>query len=195
WALLRHAARTGDAAALRTGQAALAYEEAGYDSEVDNWPDYREQAPRPWRATPPPGTFAAVHAWCHGAPGIGLLRADLPAGVRTPSSDRALLRAVRSTADAGQIGDDSLCHGTLGNLELFAAAARAGVDRARDDHSRTRDALLAAIEERGPVCGTPGGIVTPGLMTGLAGIGHGLLRIAAPERVAPVLLLAPQEAP
>ncbi|MGW3184930.1 type 2 lanthipeptide synthetase LanM family protein [Kitasatospora sp. NPDC001119] len=195
WALLRHAARTGDTAALRTGRAALAYEEAGYDPEVDNWPDYREQAPRPWRATPPPGTFAAVHAWCHGAPGIGLLRADLPAGTRTPSSDRALLRAVRSTADAGQIGDDSLCHGTLGNLELFAAAARAGVARARDDHSRTRDALLAAIEERGPICGTPGGIVTPGLMTGLAGIGHGLLRIAAPERVAPVLLLAPQEAP
>ncbi|MFJ7905514.1 type 2 lanthipeptide synthetase LanM family protein [Kitasatospora sp. NPDC096204] len=195
WALLRHAARTGDADALRTGRAALAYEEDGFDPELDNWPDFREQTPRPWQATPPPGTIAHVHAWCHGAPGIGLLRADLPAAVRTPADDRALLRAVRSTAAVGQDGNDSLCHGGLGNLELFAAAARTGVAGAEDHFRRTRDALLAGIEERGPVCGTPGGIPTPGLMTGLAGIGHGLLRIAAPDRVAPVLLLAPQEAP
>ncbi|MET8539466.1 type 2 lanthipeptide synthetase LanM family protein [Kitasatospora sp. NPDC004799] len=196
WALLRHAARTGDAAALRTGRAALAHEAAGFDPAVDNWPDYREQAPRPWLAAPPPGTTAHLHAWCHGAPGIGLLRAGLPAALRTPADDRTLRRAVRSTAAAADRTDnDSLCHGGLGNLELFAAAAGAGVEPAREHYRRTRDALLAGIEERGPVCGTPGGIVTPGLMTGLAGIGHGLLRIAAPDRVAPVLLLAPQEAP
>lgn len=195
WALLRHGARTGDADALRTGRAALAYEEDGFDPELDNWPDFREQTPRPWQAAPPPGTIAHVHAWCHGAPGIGLLRADLPATVRTPANDRALLRAVRSTAAFGRDGNDSLCHGALGNLELFAAAARAGVAQAEEHYAPARDALLDGIEERGPVCGTPGGIPTPGLMTGLAGIGHGLLRIAAPERVAPVLLLAPQEAP
>ncbi|WP_316528040.1 type 2 lanthipeptide synthetase LanM family protein [Kitasatospora brasiliensis] len=193
WALLRHAARTGDAAALRTGQAALAHEDAGFDPAIDNWPDFRELSPRPWQAAPPPGTTAHVHAWCHGAPGVGLLRADLPATTRTRASEQALLRAVRSTAAARTDGD-SLCHGRLGNLELFAVAARAGVAEAREHYPRARDAVLAAIERRGPLCGTPGGIPTPGLMTGLAGIGHGLLRIAAPELIAPVLLLAPQEA-
>ncbi|NUO58509.1 MAG: hypothetical protein HOV78_17720, partial [Hamadaea sp.] len=46
----------------------------------------------------------------------------------------------------------------------------------------------------GPQCGTPGNAATPGLLTGLAGIGHGLLRLAAPDAVAPVLLLAAAEA-
>ena len=36
----------------------------------------------------------------------------------------------------------------------------------------------------------PLGVETPGLMTGLAGIGYGLLRLAAPERVPNVLGLA-----
>jgi lantibiotic modifying enzyme len=35
----------------------------------------------------------------------------------------------------------------------------------------------------------PLGAETPGLMTGLAGIGYGLLRLAEPERVSSVLLL------
>jgi lantibiotic modifying enzyme len=34
-------------------------------------------------------------------------------------------------------------------------------------------------------------VETPGLMTGVAGIGYGLLRLAAPLRVPSVLALAP----
>ncbi|MFJ4185446.1 type 2 lanthipeptide synthetase LanM family protein [Kitasatospora sp. NPDC089509] len=194
WVLLRHAARTGDAAALRTGRSALAHENAGFDDGIDNWPDHREQVPRPWQPAPDPRAVHHLHAWCHGAPGIGLLRAGLPAELRTPEDDRALRRAVRSAAAAGGVGNDSLCHGDLGNLELFAAAAAAGITEAGAAHRRACAAIVGRIEERGPVCGTPGGIATPGLMAGLAGVGHGLLRIAAPELVAPVLLLAPQGA-
>ncbi|MFJ9445998.1 type 2 lanthipeptide synthetase LanM family protein [Kitasatospora sp. NPDC101235] len=194
WALLRHAARTGAAAALCTGRSALAYENAGFDDSIGNWPDLREQVPRPWQPARDSRAVRHMHAWCHGAPGIGLLRAGLPAELRTPEDDHALRRAVRSAAAAGGVGNDSLCHGDLGNLELFAAAAGAGITEAGAAHRRAGAAIVGRIEERGPVCGTPGGIATPGLMAGLAGIGHGLLRIAAPELVAPVLLLAPQGA-
>jgi hypothetical protein len=48
-----------------------------------------------------------------------------------------------------------------------------------------------AYQEYGWVTGVPLGVETPGLMTGLAGIGYELLRLAAPERVPSVLLLAP----
>jgi lantibiotic modifying enzyme len=135
---------------------------------------------------------AHLHAWCHGAPGIGLLRADLPAALRTAQDEQALRRAVRSTAAVGSVGNDSICHGDLGNLELFAAATVAGLPDALEDYRRARAAILHRIERRGPLCGTPHGIRTPGLLTGLAGIGHGLLRVAAPDLIAPVLLLAPQ---
>ncbi len=43
-------------------------------------------------------------------------------------------------------------------------------------------AALDGLARFGPACGTPGGVATPGLMSVLAGIGHGLLRLAAPER-------------
>ena len=51
--------------------------------------------------------------------------------------------------------------------------------------------MLASIERDGWLCGTRGGVEAPGLMNGLAGIGYGLLRLAAPERVPSVLALEP----
>ncbi len=46
-----------------------------------------------------------------------------------------------------------------------------------------------ALDRRGPVCGTPAALAVPGLLTGLAGIGHGLLRLGFPDRTPSVLLL------
>ncbi|MBV9021410.1 MAG: hypothetical protein JOZ71_11905, partial [Ktedonobacteraceae bacterium] len=51
--------------------------------------------------------------------------------------------------------------------------------------------VLDSIDEHGWVPGVPLGIETPGLMVGLAGIGYELLRLAAPQQVPSVLLLAP----
>jgi lantibiotic modifying enzyme len=61
-------------------------------------------------------------------------------------------------------------------------------------HPRTEIlARAAAIEENistsGWLCGTPQAVDTPGLMTGIAGIGYGLLRAAQPDRVPCVLVL------
>ena len=41
-----------------------------FNSDVGNWPDFREESQRPNRKSPPSyKTF-----WCHGAPGIALSR-------------------------------------------------------------------------------------------------------------------------
>ncbi|WP_435175502.1 type 2 lanthipeptide synthetase LanM [Actinacidiphila sp. bgisy145] len=185
WALLSYAARTGDEAARTTGLRAFGYEHGAYDAALDNWPDHRRAEP------------GGQHSWCHGAPGVGLARASVlrrcagtGAADALADSRADLRRALDSTARFGRHRNDSLCHGALGNLELLAAAASDGM-AADGAWSRDAAAVVRRIERDGPVCGTPGGIATPGLMTGLAGIGHGLLRIAAPGRVAPVLLLAP----
>jgi lantibiotic modifying enzyme len=55
--------------------------------------------------------------------------------------------------------------------------------------------ILDRIEREGSRCGNPLAVEAPGLMTGLAGIGYGLLRCAEPACVPSVLCLAPPTAP
>jgi lantibiotic modifying enzyme len=52
-------------------------------------------------------------------------------------------------------------------------------------------ALLTTIECNGWICANPAGVESPGLMTGIAGIGYGFLRFADPDRVPSVLALEP----
>ncbi|WP_328460930.1 type 2 lanthipeptide synthetase LanM family protein [Streptomyces sp. NBC_00448] len=181
WALWSYAKRTGDAEARRTALRALAYEHGEFDERMGNWPDYREEE------------SADQYTWCHGAPGVGLARAAMLA---TEPGSEELVRDVRhalaATERFGLYRSHCICHGELGNLELFAAAAQTLSDeKARLVWRERATAVVAQVEQGGPVCGTPSGIETPGLMSGLAGIGHGLLRIAAPEQVPPILLLTP----
>ena len=51
--------------------------------------------------------------------------------------------------------------------------------------------MLDSMDERGWLCGVALGVETPGLMTGLAGIGYGLLRLADPHRVPDLLTVEP----
>jgi hypothetical protein len=51
--------------------------------------------------------------------------------------------------------------------------------------------IVESIARNQVLCGTPMRVATPGLMTGLAGIGYGLLRLAEPRRIPSVLTLEP----
>ena len=129
-------------------------------------------------------------AWCHGAPGIGLGRlAGLP--WLDDSTVRAEIEnAVESTIENGFGRNHSLCHGDLGNLELVTLAAeKLGRKDWAERAGRISGGILAGLAERGPLFGLPGGTEPPGMMTGLAGIGYGLLRLTAPRRVPSVLIL------
>jgi type 2 lantibiotic biosynthesis protein LanM len=175
WSLLRFAGLTGESRHAEVGLDAFRYERSLFMPAVGGWPDYRAVA----------GTSRTMHAWCHGAPGIGLARAD-SGFTHLPAVAADLGKAIRAAIQAGAGLNLSLCHGDLGNLELLTIAAAESQDRA----ARAAHALLV-FERVGPVCGTPGGTATPGLMAGLAGIGHGLLRLGFPDRVPSILLLQP----
>lgn len=177
WPLLTYARRTANDEAAAAARDALRYEDGEYDVHMANWPDFRTDIP------------ADQYCWCHGAPGVGLARAALlTEPPSAPNEARYLRRALDAATRFGTHRNHSLCHGELGNLELFAAAAPFDAN-ARDEWRHRASAAVTQIERRGPLCGTPGAIATPGLMIGLSGIGHGLLRIAAPDRIAPVVLL------
>ncbi|HEX6292736.1 MAG TPA: type 2 lanthipeptide synthetase LanM family protein [Herpetosiphonaceae bacterium] len=168
---------------------ALAYERSLFVPERGNWPDMRvKKAPD---QTEEPGARFML-AWCHGAPGIGLSRLHL-----LPHLDDAALRgeieaALHATRQHGFGLNHSLCHGDLGNLELLLHAGEKLVDpHWQAETRRLASMIVESIDANGWLSGIPLGVESPGLMTGLAGIGYGLLRLAAPERVPAVLVLAP----
>jgi type 2 lantibiotic biosynthesis protein LanM len=185
WPLLRLTALTGDRRFREAALGGMEYERSLYRPDKRNWPDLRD-------GTAPEGAPEPhfMWAWCHGAPGIGLGRlASLP--WLDDSTVRAEIEsAVESTIENGFGRNHCLCHGDLGNLELITLAPeKLGRPDWAERAGRIAGGILAGLGERGPLFGLPGGTEPPGLMTGLAGIGYGLLRRAAPRRVPSVLIL------
>ncbi|WP_405942648.1 type 2 lanthipeptide synthetase LanM family protein [Streptomyces sp. NBC_00207] len=183
WALLELAALTGRERFRTAALDALAYERDLYDADQGNWPDLRTRPDRN-------GT-GAMTAWCHGASGIGLGRLAMLRHAPDPAIRSEARTAVATTLSRGFGQNHSLCHGDLGNVELLLSAA----DVLGEPSLRARAAVVAArvldeIEREGWICGIPRAVESPGLMTGVAGIGYGFLRLANPALVPPVLLLA-----
>jgi type 2 lantibiotic biosynthesis protein LanM len=162
WALLRHAAVTGQERSAEAGYATFrALRKRGLPDRL---------------------------GWCEGVAGIGLalVGGRHPVDTGLAADLDSSLAAVVST---GPLPDDSLCHGELGCLELLTVAVERGRTDLNGARLRRANGLLERLERIGPRCGTPRGVTTPGLLTGLAGIGYGLLRLGFPDRVPSVALL------
>jgi type 2 lantibiotic biosynthesis protein LanM len=180
WALLRFAAANGTAA----DGGADRYRRAGLAA--------LRSAARSGAASP------AEPTWCQGLPGIALAIADSPVAMADPELAELVGRAGRALAAGGPLPDHSLCHGESGALEVLGrladaadAAAPADAPGLRAVRDSRAAALTVALDQSGPRCGTPGGLAVPGLLAGLSGIGHGLLRLGFPERIPSALLLQP----
>lgn len=189
-ALLELGTVAGEERYVNAGLDAFRYERSVISAAEGNWPDFRSEEGEADGQSEQAEKF--MWTWCHGAPGIGLgrLRALQRVGDEQLRAD--LRVAVKSTLEKGGAVNYSLCHGALGNLEFLADAGRhLGDDDLLGEVRRHTASVLDGIRQRGWVCGTPNGTETPGLMTGVAGIGYGLLRLAEPERVPSVLTLAP----
>jgi lantibiotic modifying enzyme len=183
WALLEAAALCGDERYHGAAVAAIGYERTLFDPDCGNWADLRIA----FRTRKP--DFAA---WCHGASGVGMGRALALAHLPDPQVRGEIATAVETTLAIGFGMNHSLCHGDVGNVELLLLAADAlGEPAWREEAYRRMGAILDAIDSGGWVTGLPHGIEAPGLLVGLAGTGHGILRLAAPDRVPAVLWLAP----
>ncbi len=190
WALLK-AADIGHQPTYRdVAQQALTYERSLFVADLENWSDLRSAA-----EDAPTAEHAAMHAWCHGAPGIGLARLAMLEQLDDPQVRDEIAIALHSTTMHGFGGGHCLCHGALGNVDLLVKAATAlGDENWLAEARRLTGAILADQAIRGWRCGVPGGVETPGLMVGLAGIGYELLRLANPQMIPSVLLLeAPRQ--
>ncbi|MET0236292.1 MAG: type 2 lanthipeptide synthetase LanM family protein [Kibdelosporangium sp.] len=118
-------------------------------------------------------------SWCSGLSGFAMARRDTP-------DDWA-----RTLVEHAPLRDMSLCHGELGVTEALMVLGERGHFEAAAAATRHAGFLLGAIDRGGVRCGTPQGVVSAGLLNGLAGIGYGLLRLGFASRVPSVLLLEP----
>jgi type 2 lantibiotic biosynthesis protein LanM len=190
WALLELEAITGEERFRKVALEAIAYERSLFSLKVGNWPDLREFENTVLSENKELVNF--ITAWCHGAPGIGLGRLR-----SLPHLDNAEIRAeidtaLQTTLTEGFGLNHCLCHGDLGNLELLLQASLVLDDpKWHSQVNRLAAIILESINKHGWLCGVPSGVETPGLMTGLAGIGYELLRLAEPTRIPSVLTLAP----
>jgi type 2 lantibiotic biosynthesis protein LanM len=136
-------------------------------------------------ATLPPAKAATGHGWCSGLAGQVLAYAGQPAVLG------GLGEQVRVLAAQDPLRDLSLCHGETGITDVLGFLAETGHEDAAAAVATRTGQLLTAVEQDGARCGTPDGVPSPGLLTGLAGIGYGLLRLGFGPRVPSALLLQP----
>ncbi len=215
-ALLELYRYTGEPRHFFCAAEALRYEDGFLRAAGSPWPDMRcmevaehifdgsvaELRKKVAAGTFDPGKPGVMDAWCHGAPGIGLVRERFLAVTGFDSYRTSVARAAEATMaslEGRAEASFSLCHGICGNAEVLdrlapylesgrdraglavLAAARRGVDEVhlRGDRWRT---------------GFPDGDVSVSLMVGEAGVGLFYLRLAAPE-VPGVLLPGPPPPP
>ena len=135
-------------------------------------------------------------AWCHGAPGIGFSRLKCLGDLDNPEIREEIDTALRTTLERGFGDNHSLCHGDLGNLDFILEASRV-LDKPLLDRlvNQLSAMVLESASRYGWLCGVPLNVETPGLMTGLAGIGYGMLRLASPLEIPSVLMMEPPRPP
>ncbi|MEV6615025.1 type 2 lanthipeptide synthetase LanM family protein [Streptomyces sp. NPDC051051] len=111
------------------------------------------------------------------------------AGVAAAAPLSAASALTPSLANAEVHPHLSLERGMLGTLEALAVLAGRGDTVAARALPRYSGQVLALVETQSHHCATPDHVPSPGLLTGLSGIGYGLLRLAHPETVPSLLLL------
>ena len=170
------------------------YENQWFNRTLNNWPDFRPvQQIRKKR----PGMFNYAMAWCHGAPGICLSRIRayeiLHDEKYLKDCQAALSTIIELLKNRGNVDHDnySLCHGLGGNCESLIHAYEMFNDAYYK--SIAIDVGRYGIEKYGNQvslwpCGVQTG-ETPGLMLGLAGIGHFYLRLYDPRHTSSIIML------
>ena len=172
--------------------AAMEYERGIFSVEKSNWPDLREAPVQVEEGETP--TYKYMTSWCHGAPGVGLARLASLEYHDDEAMRTEIAAAVQTTLKEGFGRNHSLCHGDMGNLEVLLMANQALPKQyAREQVEALQAVMLENMQTQGCQSGVPYPIETPGLMLGLAGTGYALLRLADPERVPSLLVLAPPQ--
>nr|WP_231567839.1 type 2 lanthipeptide synthetase LanM [Sinomonas humi] len=179
WALARAASALDDDRIASAAMEALRFDDAMFRPSKQRWLDARPESLMV-------GEMFPAH-WCHGAAGIAMARASAAPLLGAPELLGLAVIGAREASRDELPSDDSLCHGSLGNLMASQPVAEyAGSNICLDDF---RNRVISRIQRSQPRSGLPQGITTVrGLMLGTAGSLYGLCHALNPG-IPNVLLL------
>lgn len=160
----------------------LCYENSLYDEAANNWKDLREEAVLTEELD---AKVTESVAWCHGAAGVLLGRANaaeyIPDGEIQDILQKDIARGVEKLKQTPRRRGYCLCHGNSGNISILMDYARKSGDQdimmgcayyvndlAAGIHNGSLELMLQEDQNEG-------------FMTGLAGIGYFMLRMLQPE--------------
>jgi lantibiotic modifying enzyme len=148
----------------------FAYERTLFSTQACGWADLRFDSE----------SRRDFDGWCNGAPGIALARLAALEILEDPLLRSDLDAALRFLRDSEIKSNLTLCCGEMGKADILLEAG----------HRLGRPDLIALAKERASaVAGMDlSGMLIPGLFHGTAGIGYGLLRQIAPDRLPSILL-------
>ncbi|BBD63711.1 lanthionine synthetase C family protein [Nostoc commune NIES-4072] len=165
----------------------ITYERSVFKTSAANWPDFRS-------FTQQNGQPGFMVSWCHGAPGIGLARLGSLEFLDTEEIRQDIEAALQTTHKYGLQGIDHLCCGNFGRIDVLLVAAKT---LRREELFKTAHLQASLAVARAEQIGgyqlfanLPASVFSPSFFQGTAGIGYGLLRLAYPEILPSVLLLA-----
>ncbi len=198
YALLELFRAAGDSRYRSTAEFAFNYERHWFDADAGNWPDFREELMQGKRSKRPL-SFATF--WCHGAPGIALSRLRAYRILNDETCKAEAMTALQTTHEMIEIAlhagmeNFSLCHGLAGNADVLLEGFEALGQEWTKAHLLALEVAKFGIETyvlpglEWP-CGTHGG-KAPGMLLGLAGIGHFYLHLYSPTT--PSILILQRE--
>lgn len=136
---------------LQAATSLLRYEHELFNVAAQNWPDLRSGRT--------PADHAYMNSWCHGAPGVALSR-NIVLEIAPDHEDAEIWRqdldaAISTTSSGERFSVDHLCCGNLGRRVVAQLL--------------TPNAELPPVSDR--FRGLAPAEFTPGLMTGMAGLG------------------------
>ena len=169
YALASLSTATGREEFAQAAAESIEFENASYSPERKNWPDFRFGDEPSWSCQ-----------WCHGATGIGLAR--IAAARLKGIEPEAYVSDIKNAIDGAQSGWrsalDTLCCGTLGNIEFFCEASNT-LGRS-DLHefalARLSEVLTAAASSGDYRWNSGRRKFNLGLFRGLSGVGYTVLR-------------------
>lgn len=162
----------------KLADAAFLFQESLYDESVGSWLDIRSKE-----------SVESFPIWCHGGVGIGMVAGDLYFRTGNLRYLRTLRRAFAHAS--GRWGaSHTLCHGDISLWEFLRQASLLDPQVCENDLNEGVAQIVSAIEEHhGMVSGLTRAAFTPGLMTGMSGVIHGLCRMHPECDLASPLLL------
>lgn len=179
YALLKLYHATGDERFKNAAMAAIEYERSVYVPKAKNWPDFRVHREIP------KGETAFMGGWCAGAPGIGMARLLTLDTLDSPQIREEIENALTFTKAHLFLPDapDHYCCGNSGRVDfLLQAGLRlnrpelCALARAGGSYMIHRAGDLGRYTFNGDINGP---VFSPGLYTGLAGVGWTLMRLAS----------------